>query len=429
LDEENQNVKMDFALPFHPRDALDGELKFGLFDNRATRNYRERTLGYNAPGIYGGDPNQFLAPGRVGAVGGAATNGNIVTFKWASFLQPPSDRSFYDADSKVSAVYAMTDFPLLENLRLIGGARLESTTINLTAFTSTISEGVQPGTTNSSGLKQDDLLPAIGLVWNVATNMNVRLNYGKTVARPSFRELAPVRTYDFDFDAYVVGNTDLRMSEVDNYDVRWEWFPRPGEIFSAGVFYKDIKNPIEKEFISSTGDVFTFVNRPEGKVYGVEFEARKSLEFVSPYFRNWTLGGNLSLIESEQQVPEKDRLNHTRPDLLDSTRPLADQSPYIINLDLTYDNPRWGTVLSLNYNIFGPRLLITSLNSPDVYEQPAAQFDVVLSQRIGRRMQLKLAARNLLDPEIKRTYGKEEEAVYASYTRGRTFTLSLTYEF
>src|SRR4030095_2124036 len=129
----------------------------------------------NAPGIYGGDPNQFLAPGRVGAVSGAVTNGNIVTFDWASFLQPPSDRSFYDADSKVSAVYAMTDFPLLENLRLIGGARLESTTINLTAFTSTISEGVQPGTTNSSGLKQDDLLPAIGLVWNVANNMNVRL--------------------------------------------------------------------------------------------------------------------------------------------------------------------------------------------------------------------------------------------------------------
>jgi outer membrane receptor protein involved in Fe transport len=259
--------------------------------------------------------------------------------------------------------------------------------------------------------------------------MNLRLNYGLTVARPAFRELAPVRTYDFDYDAYVVGNPNLQMSEIQNYDVRWEWFPRPGELYSVGVFYKDIKRPIEKEFIQSTGDIITFVNRPEGKVYGAEFEVRKSLDLLGPYLRHWNLGGNLSLIESEQRVPEKDRLNHTRPDLLDATRPLADQSPYILNLDLTYDNPRWGTVLSFNYSIFGPRLLITSLNSPDVYEQPAAQFDVVLSQRIARNLQLKFAAKNLLDPEIKRTYGKEEEAVYTSYTRGRTFSLSLTCDF
>ena len=115
--------------------------------------------------------------------------------------------------------------------------------------------------------------------------------------------------------------------------------------------------------------------------------------------------------------------------LLDDTRPLADQSPYIINLDLTYDNPRWGTTLSLNYNIFGPRLLITSLNSPDVYEQPAPQFDVTVSQRIGRNLKLKFSARNLLDPEIKRTYGEDEVAIYSSYTRGRTFSLSLNCEF
>ena len=100
-----------------------------------------------------------------------------------------------------------------------------------------------------------------------------------------------------------------------------------------------------------------------------------------------------------------------------------------MNLDLTYDNPRWGTTLSFNYNVFGPRLLITSLNSPDIYEQPSAQFDITFAQRIGRNLRFKFAARNLLDPEIKRTYGKSEEAVWSSYTRGRSFSLSLAYDF
>jgi outer membrane receptor protein involved in Fe transport len=429
LNEDNRNLRFDFTLPFFPRAAQEGQFKFGYFDNFAERDYRERILQYNAPQIYSGDPNQFLTRDRLGALNPPTTNGNLVTYNWATFLQPPFDRSFYTAENKNPAWYLMLDIPVLPKLRLIGGARAERTDISVTAFTTVISEGVDPNTTNTSKLRQKDLLPAAGLVWAVTSSMNIRLNYGETVARPSFRELAPVRTYDFDLDANVVGNPGLEMSAIKNYDARWEWFPRPGEIFSIGLFYKDMKNVIEKEFISATGDIITFKNRPKGKVYGVEFEARKSLNFLSPLLREWTMGGNVSLIESEQDVPEIDLLNHTRPDLLGTTRPLADQSPYIINLDLTYDNPAWGTTLSFTYNIFGPRLIITSLNSPDVYEQPVSQFDLTLSQRIGRNWRLKFNAKNLLDPEIKRTYGEDEEAIYSSYTRGRTFSLSLTYDF
>jgi outer membrane receptor protein involved in Fe transport len=197
----------------------------------------------------------------------------------------------------------------------------------------------------------------------------------------------------------------------------------------VGLVYKDLQNIIEKEFISRSGDIITFVNRPEAAVYGVEFEGRKLLDFIDPRLRHWSLGANVSLIESRQEVTEKDKANHTRPDLLDDTRPLADQSPYIVNLDLTYDNPLSGTTLSVSYNLFGPRLLITSLSSPDIYEQPAPLLDVILSQRLGRYWKIKFGARNLLDPLIERTYGEDPEAIYSSYKRGRTFTLSLAAEF
>jgi TonB-dependent receptor len=406
------------------------ELKFGLFDSQAERTYRERILQYNTPGVYSGDPNQVLASDNLGALTPPVTNGNTVTYTWNSFIQSPSDRSFYTAESDIPAAYAMLEIPVLESVRLIGGVRFEGTEIKTTSFTTVPSEGVVPGTTNSPPpLDQTDLLPSLGLIWSISPTIHLRLNYGETVARPSFRELAGVRTYDPVLDEFIVGNTNLQVTQIKNYDARIEWFPRPGELLSAGLFYKDLKNVIEKEFTSGTGDIVTFVNRPEAQVYGLELEARKSLDFLSFYFRQWTLGGNVSLIESEQEVSDLQRQNHTRPDLLDDSRPLADQSPYIINLDLTYDNPYWGSTLSLNYNVFGPRLIIANLTAPDIYEQPVQQLDLVLSQRIARGLRLKFAARNLLDPTIERTYGKDSQAVYSSYTRGRSFSLSMNWEF
>jgi outer membrane receptor for ferrienterochelin and colicin len=56
-------------------------------------------------------------------------------------------------------------------------------------------------------------------------------------------------------------------------------------------------------------------------------------------------------------------------------------------------------------------------------------LDVVYSQRIGRQLNLKLAARNLLNPVIERTYGEDSEAIYSSFTRGRTYSISLNYDF
>lgn len=429
LEEQNQNLKFDFLLPFYLRPALESNLKFGAFSSQADRTFRERILKFSDPnGTYAGNPNDFLTPTTLGA-NPIVTNGNFVTYNFNTFVRAPADFSYYTGTSDIPAAYAMLDLPVTESLRLIGGARMERTDIQVSAYTTVISEGVIPGTTNTVELQQDDLLPALGLVWTVKSNLYLRLNYGETIARPSFRELAPIRSYDPVLEEELVGNPRLQITDIKNYDVRLEWYPRPTELFSVGVFYKTLTNPIEKENISSTDSILTFVNRPEASVIGVEFEGRKSLDFMGHDFRYWTVGGNVSLIQSEESVSARDQGNHTRPDLLGKTRPLSDQSPYIINLDLTYDNPLWGTTLSLNYNIFGPRLLIANLSAPDIFEQPVPILDVVYSQRIGRQLNLKLAARNLLDPVIERTYGEDSEAIYSSYTRGRTYSISLTFDF
>jgi outer membrane receptor protein involved in Fe transport len=100
-----------------------------------------------------------------------------------------------------------------------------------------------------------------------------------------------------------------------------------------------------------------------------------------------------------------------------------------LNLDLTYNNPRAGTSATLLFNVAGPRIAITKLNTDDVYEQPVPTLDFIISQKLGRHMTLKFGAKNLLDPKIERTYGKKSNLLYSSYTRGRAFGLSLTYDF
>jgi outer membrane receptor protein involved in Fe transport len=116
------------------------------------------------------------------------------------------------------------------------------------------------------------------------------------------------------------------------------------------------------------------------------------------------------------------------PDISD-TRPLYDQSPYVLNIDFTYSNPRSGTTATLIYNEAGPRIVITKLNTDDVYDQPVSVLDFILSQRIGRHMTVKFGAKNLLDPKIERTYGKNSSLLYSSYTRGRSFGLGFSYDF
>ena len=81
------------------------------------------------------------------------------------------------------------------------------------------------------------------------------------------------------------------------------------------------------------------------------------------------------------------------------------------------------------HNIGRPRIAITKLNTQDVYEQPTAILDLVISQKLGRHTTLKLGAKNLLNPKFERTYGKNSDLLYSSYTRGRLFGLSLTHEF
>jgi len=422
LEDVNFNLKGDFKWPFNFWNDEDAEFKAGGYFSASKREFRERTFQYRMAGAFGdvneftGDPNTFLNDAALRFSSG----------RLERYLVNDLGNSRYTGRQDVTAAYSMLDLPLTGSLRLIGGARLGMTDLSLEG---TGGSGLGAG----AGLVQGaNWLPSLNLVFNVAKDMNVRLAWAQTIARPSYREIANYQAYDPAIDTLVRGNPKLKLSSIDNYDLRWEWFPRPGEVFSVSGFYKNIQNPIERRLVDLQGDILEYENRDKATVYGVEFEARKKLDFVSPHLDNFSWGLSYSILNSEVKLTPNElaqkRLGvpNAKP-----TRQLFDQSPFIINADLNYDNRRTGTSMSLSYNVVGERLTIASALTDDVYEQPAPSLDFVWSQRLRPGMSLKFTARNLLDPVNRRTYGAKDDPAssYSAFTRGMTFGISLAYEY
>lgn len=427
LEENNRNVKLDWAVPFDNWTPEEGKIKFGLFDSLSERTFLDREIYYQGGAGYNGDPNNFLTDQILNDLVTVRTNLNSISYIWNRDVQARD--SAYEGHLQAQAAYLMLDLPVVPKVHLVGGVRVEDT--DLSVFSRSYRANSVTGlATNNVALQQTDFLPSAGLIYNITPSMNVRLNYSQTIARPTFRELAGYFSYDPVLDDMLDGNPTLRMTSIDNYDARWEWFPRPGELVSFSVFYKELKDAIERRYLKVDAEQISFINRPSATLYGLELEARKKLDFFGEPFSDFSLGGNLSLVQSSVELTAEELINRKAyvPNT-ESSRPLYDQSPYILNFDLSYNNAEIGTSAALIFNIAGPRVSIASLNSEDVYEQPAPALDFIVSQKIGKNLTVKFGAKNLLDPTIKRTYGEDGALLYSSFNRGRSFGLSLSYEF
>jgi outer membrane receptor protein involved in Fe transport len=185
------------------------------------------------------------------------------------------------------------------------------------------------------------------------------------------------------------------------------------------------------------------VNNSKGRLYGVEFELRKGLDFISKKLNNFSAAGNLTLVKSLADV-NTEELNLIRgndPDHLD-TRPMFGQSPYIINGTLSYSNDSSGIKANVSFNVFGERLvLVTKGGLPDIYELARPSLDFNLSKEFSKKLKLTFRAKNLLNPDFKQVYKVKTESanylistddesfVYRNYKTGINISLGVSYKF
>ena len=438
ISEANKNYRLDFRLPFIPWNGEEGKLKFGLFRSASDRDLFERRFNINVTGATlesaDGDINEALSVGNTTPT--LTTNsfagGRFVIVRGdlpSSVSQGAPNVQTFEGRLLAQAGYLMADFPVHEKVNLVGGYRLEAATFDTDAFTA-VAGAPPPG---EASIEEVGLFPAAGLIWEPASNHVVRLHYAETYARGSFREYNPFRQPDSITGDDFIGNPDLKFSYAKNYDIRWEWYPRPGELLAVGAFYKKIENPIEQVLLGDTGGLRTVGNSPGATVQGLELEARKKLDFIEPKLEHWSLGFNAALIKSEAREFAQilSRKRALFPDTLD-TRPLFDQPPYVLNWDINYDNPDNGFSGTLSANVKGKTLAAPSNLTPNVFREPLFTLNLTLSKEISDKWTIKFSARNLLDPTVTESYDLDDSfdrLVYSAYRRGRSFGVSASYKF
>jgi len=286
-------------------------------------------------------------------------------------------------------------------------------------------------------IKDSRWLRAMGLTYEAVPGLKLRLNYGETIARPTFLELAPVITYDYISGDTLIGNKDLTLSEIENYDLRLEWFFGDGEVVAFSVFRKDILNPIEMESFSYLStDYLMAVNYPEGEVNGMEFEIRKKLDFLPGFLRFFTIGANQTVMESEVTIPEAMRDALAFHNLGAETRDMHGQPEHITNFNLTWDHPRWGTSIGLFYNIRGDMLKSGAAigadgATADIYTKSLSSVNLGVSQKIGPRLKVSFQAKNLLDPKVEDVYREPDgtETHRKSYHEGKAYSIGMSATF
>ena len=324
----------------------------------------------------------------------------------------------YDAKQLTRAGYAMLDLSI-DNWRFIGGARVEADSQRVETFD--LFDRTAP-TGVSTRLDNTDLLPAFSVVYRLDNDMNLRGGYGRTLNRPEFRELSPFEFTDVVGGRAVVGNPELVRARIQNWDFRWEWFMSSNELLSAGFFFKDFENPIERE-IQLTAQLRTsFINAQGAKNLGIELETRKNLGGLSSALQNFFVSANYTLVDSAVEISREQV-----PLLTNLNRALEGHSRHVCNGVLQYEHPTAGSMARLLYNYQGDRISdVGAQGLPDVVQVGVPRMDAVFIQPLGKSRRLKVSAENLLDHQYEYRQG---DRIQRSYRIGRSFSVGISKTF
>ncbi len=403
-------------------------LKLGAYFEDRTRDFSARNLGFSRSpnfneGLIQSDIDVLFQPENINSTTGIRLGENFST------------SNFFIATNELRAYYISLNLPL-NKFNLSGGLRIEDN-IQILRSPSRFQEGTSTPPIEPVIIDQIDFLPSVTLSYNINDKMVVKSVYGKTLNRPEFREIAPFGFYDFIFDATVTGFSFLQNASINNYDLRWEWYPSLTETVSFALFYKDFRNPIESLYgnFGSEQSTFLFRNTERAFARGIEIDIRKSLAniFRSRFMNRLSVLGNFSVIDSEVTLGED------LADLLRATnRPLQGQSNFIVNTGLFYDDETKGVQVNVNYNVIGKRILLVGAGAiPDTYEMPRNVLDISVRKALSEKLAMKFGVKDIFNQEFlllqdgneDGVFSRTQDQVFRRFKPGTQYSLGLTYTF
>jgi TonB-dependent receptor len=439
LTDESREAKLDITVPFlrFGNEKSTNAIKFGGLYSNMTREFSEYQFAHQR---HGGVPSSLFFNNYQGDFEGFFDYNNMGVIDTSYFDQYPdsvrryeigyhyvnqvNNKNFYTGEQNIVSAYLMGIYDVLPRLKLIAGVRMEKTNMEVVSRDTLTPKAI---------IDLTDPLYSLNLIYSLTEKSNLRLAATQTLARPNMRELSPFVQFDNKNGFFNIGNPNLKRTLIQNYDLRYEFYPDFGELIAFSLFYKNFQNPILRTFsATSTIPELGYLNTEDANVYGVEVEVRKNLGFLGGKLaENLFIGTNLAFIRSEYKIPEAELAASRQIDSTydQTTRPFQSQAPYIANAVLSYINPEKGWESSLSFNVSGRRLFNIALAAtPDVYEEPFPLLNFNLTKQFAKNYKFTFSARNLLNPVNKKTQiFKGTKYISESYTLGTTFGMGFAY--
>ncbi|MGB1094782.1 MAG: TonB-dependent receptor domain-containing protein [Bacteroidia bacterium] len=336
-----------------------------------------------------------------------------------------------------AATYVSSDVQFTKKLNVIAGLRGEM----YQQFYSGINQNGDE-LENVEVMNHLRLFPTVNMVYRLKRKTNLRASFTQTTARPSFKELSFAQILDpitgrsfqgglFNESVNIVDgngqvqnlllwNGDLRPTNINNFDLRFETFMKRSDMLSLGVFYKSMTNPIEIVQYMADNNAYQPRNVGNATILGAEFELRKNLEVVHSALKYLSFNTNVTVTQSEISINDAEFLSRTfgarDGQTISRKRAMAGQAPYIVNGGLGYQSRTKLFEAGVYYNVQGPTLqFVGYANRADVFTVPFHSLNLTASGKFGykNRMNLALKVSNLLNDK--------REQIFSSYQANSEF--------
>jgi TonB-dependent receptor len=346
-----------------------------------------------------------------------------------------NDPNHYDISERVWAGYVMNTITF-GHVRIQGGLRFEGTRDSLVGNRVLLNTDGSWNSTVPVPLEQTyvDVLPSVQFQYTFAANTNVRLAYGRGIARPNFSDLPPFATIDPSgiITTVSTGNPALKPTHANNFDILFERYLKTVGIIQAGWFYKALTDDIfSVQTVPTAGQfagdrVTQSINGPNAHIQGIEMSWEQHLKFLPGLLNGMGVSANYSYTASQASFP----VGFGRTDHPARQR----QAPNNWNFDTTYDKGRISARMGLTHNdgnIWAYQFVDNAplgIRGPkgDIYLYPHTQVDAQASYRLphAHGTQAVVSLLNLTNEVFGFYFGSEQYPTQREYY-SRTVSIGL----
>jgi TonB-dependent receptor len=420
------------------------EIGIKVRNSHSTQNESDSILNYNGNSItlnsvLGSytNPSYYDNFFRVGSQSyGPTSNYNLIT---QAVLSNPTQFSlnqaasirrsagaFYDANERIYAGYAQNVISF-GRLRLQTGIRFDAADTGFLANKIVTSDPNDPTVTPSNpritpvpqSTGYFNALPSVQAQYQLEKNTNLRANFSQGIARPNIGDLVPTTIVDPNASPKTViqGNSNLKPTKANNYDILIEHYFQPLGILQGGYFYKQLSNPIyQTSTLLAASDpnagfkLQQSINGPNAHIQGIEVSWEQRFSFLPGVLNGFGVSANYSYTQSAVSFPDhfspanpggEGRLDHPS---------LPRQAPNTWNAGFTYDKARFSMRFSASHNDANIQFYnythadaatdkdpILGIKGPtgDVYFYAHTQFDIQGSYRIAKGLRFEASGLNL----------------------------------